>query len=167
MKSTLQKKTKHDYNSETWNLISSIHHSIFFVRQQELKQHHIPIRQLFVLRAIRDLGPGVTLSDIAKRVERQPHVISRQTILMEKDGLIKRQRNTPKSNLLNFKITPKGVHIIEGANESEAIDAIFSSLTYEEQEAMRISLKKILVNIRQFASSNIKEKEEVDFWLTK
>jgi DNA-binding MarR family transcriptional regulator len=167
MESPLQKKDKHDYNSETWNMISSIHHSIFFVRQQELKQHHIPIRQLFVLRAIRDLGPGVTLSDIAKRVERQPHVISRQTILMEKDGLIKRQRNTPKTNQLNFKITPKGLRIIESAQESEAIDAIFSSLTNEEQELMRLSLKKILANIRQFASLNIKEKEEVDFWLTK
>ena len=125
MERKLQKKDKHDYNSETWNLISSIHHSLFFVRQQELKQHHIPIRQLFVLRAIRDLGPNVTLSDIAKRVERQPHVISRQTILMEKDGLIKRQRNTPKSNLLNFKITPKGLRVVEGAKKSGAIDAIF------------------------------------------
>jgi len=94
-------------------------------------------------------------------------VISRQTILMEKDGLIKRQRNTPKTNQLNFKITPKGLRIIESAKESEAIDAIFSSLTDEEQEVMRSSLKKILINIKQFASLNIKEKEEVDFWLTK
>jgi len=154
-------------NSEIWNLIGSIHHSISLIRQQELKQqlkqHHIPIRQLYVLRAIRDLGPDVTLSDVAKRVERQPHVISRQTILMEKDGLIRRRRKTPKSNLLNLQITKKGLNIMEAAAESESIDVIFSSLSEKDKLLVKSALTNILIKVREFASSNIRA--EVDLWL--
>jgi DNA-binding MarR family transcriptional regulator len=153
-------------NSEIWNLIGSIHHSISLIRQQELKQqlkqHHIPIRQLYVLRAIRDLGPDVTLSDVAKRVERQPHVISRQTILMEKDGL-RRRRKTPKSNLLNLQITKKGLNIMEAAAESESIDVIFSSLSEKDKLLVKSALTNILIKVREFASSNIRA--EVDLWL--
>jgi DNA-binding MarR family transcriptional regulator len=163
MKSRNNSKNSQDINSEIWNLISSVHHSVFLIRQQELKQHRIHIRQLYVLRAIRDLGPEVTLSDISKRVERQPHVISRQTILMEKEGLIKRLRNTPKSNVLNLKITPKGLRIIEGAKKSESIEAIFSPLTDEERQNIKLSLKKILMNVKRYASTNIKD--DVDVWL--
>jgi DNA-binding MarR family transcriptional regulator len=137
------------------------------IRQQELKQqlkqHHIPIRQLYVLRAIRDLGPDVTLSDVAKRVERQPHVISRQTILMEKDGLIRRRRKTPKSNLLNLQITKKGLNIMEAAAESESIDVIFSSLSEKDKLLVKSALTNILIKVREFASSNIRA--EVDLWL--
>jgi len=159
----MKKKNLPDYRSEIWNLIGSIHHSVSLIRQQELKQHHIPIRQLYVLRAIRDLGPNVTLSDIGKRVERQPHVLSRQTILMEKDGLIVRTRITPKSNVLNLKVTKKGLRIIEAAQKSESIDTIFSSLSKEENQLTRQALQKILIKVRQYASSNLKD--EVEFWL--
>jgi len=152
-----------DKNYEIWNMIGSVHHSVSVIRQQELKEHRIPVRQLYVLRAIRDLGPDATLSDIAKRVERQPHVLSRQTILMEKDGLIRRERKTPKSNLLNLKITPKGLDIIQSAQKNESIEAIFSSLSDEERQQAKLILKKILINVREYASSSIKD--EVDFWL--
>jgi len=48
------------------------------------------------------LGPKATLSEVARQVERETHVISKQAIRMEKDGLIKRTKNTPKSNLLKL-----------------------------------------------------------------
>jgi DNA-binding MarR family transcriptional regulator len=152
-----------DNSYEIWNMIGSIHHSVSLIRQQELKEHRIPVRQLYVLRAIRDLGPDATLFDIAKRVERQPHVISRQTVLMEKDGLIQRKRETPKSNRLNLKLTPKGLNIIQAAQKNESIEAIFSSLSEEDRRQAKLILKKILTSVREYASSRIKD--EVDFWL--
>ena len=152
-----------DNNSEIWNLIGSVHHSVYLIRQHELKQHGIPIRQLYVLRAIRDLGPNVSLSDIAKRVERQPHVISRQTILMEKDGLIQRKRKTPKTNIINLRITNKGLRIIENAQKSESIDMIFSSISEAEGQQIKSGLKKILVKVKEYSASSIKD--EVDLWL--
>lgn len=152
-----------DNSYEIWDMIGSIHHSVSLIRQQELKERRIQVRQLYVLRAIRDLGPNATLFGIAKMVERQPHVISRQTVLMEKDGLIQRKRETPKSNQLNLKITPKGLHIIQAAPKNESIEAIFSSLSEEDRRQAKLILKKILISVREYASSRIKY--EVDFWL--
>jgi len=159
----MKKSTLSDNSYEIWNMIGSVHHSVTLIRQQELKRHQIPIRQLYVLRAIRDLGSNASLSDIAKRVERQPHVISRQTILMEKDGLIKRKRNTPKTNILNLIITKKGLEIIDAAQKNESIEEIFSTLSEEERQQAKSMLRKILIKVREYASSNIKN--EVDFWL--
>jgi DNA-binding MarR family transcriptional regulator len=86
---------------ELWRLIGRVNHSILVHRQRELRKHHIPVRQLWVLVAITELGPTATLAKVAKELEREPNVISMQTVLMEKDGLIKRIKNTPKSNLCN------------------------------------------------------------------
>jgi hypothetical protein len=55
---------------ELWQQIGRVNHSILLIRQQELRQHHIPVRQFHLLIAIRDIGPNATLSELAKRMER-------------------------------------------------------------------------------------------------
>ena len=91
----MKQKTSGESSFELWRLIGRVNHLILLRRQRELRQHHIPVRQLHVLVTIRDLGPMATLSEVAKRVEREMNVISMQTSIMEKDGLITRIKNTP------------------------------------------------------------------------
>jgi DNA-binding MarR family transcriptional regulator len=82
---------------------------------------------------------------------------------MEKDGLIQRKRKTPKTNIINLIITKKGLRIIEDAQKSESIDTIFSSISDAEGQQIKSGLKKILVKVKEYATSNIKD--EVDLWL--
>jgi DNA-binding MarR family transcriptional regulator len=89
-------------NFELWLSLGKAHHFVDLARQKELNQYGIPHRQTHVLRTIKDLGTNATLAEIAKAVDRKPHVISSQTITMEKDGLIRRIRATPKSSLLRI-----------------------------------------------------------------
>ena len=70
-------------NFEQWLLIGKLSHSINLLRQRELTQFHIPVRQLHVLHLIKDLGPKATLSEVARQAERNDNVISRQTVVME------------------------------------------------------------------------------------
>ena len=97
---TSEKSAKLVSNFELFLLMGKINHLTFLARQRELNHYHIPGQQLHVLRIIQELGPKATLSEVAKNVERKINVISRQTISMEKDGLIKRIKDTPKSRLL-------------------------------------------------------------------
>jgi len=71
------------------------------VRQRELSKYHIPTRQLYILKLIQELGEQATLSEIAKKVERKIDVISRQTVMMEKDGLIKEREPALKQTFKN------------------------------------------------------------------
>jgi DNA-binding MarR family transcriptional regulator len=131
-----------------WQLLGSANHAIGSIRQQELNKHRIPIRQFQVLRTIQDLGSKATLVEVAKLVEREVHVISRQTVLMEKDGLIRRNKITPKSNLLKLELTEKGFKMINAGKPSKSIDTIFSFLTADDRRQMISILNRMIIEAK-------------------
>lgn len=137
---------------ELWLLFGKISHSIFLIRANELRQYDIPARQLDVLHVIKDLGVKATLSEVAKISERQSHVISRQAVMMEKDGLIKRIKNKPKSNQLKLELTQKGINTVKISRQSEAIDDLFSSLTEEEHQQLKSVLDKLSIKLKKHSA---------------
>jgi DNA-binding MarR family transcriptional regulator len=145
----MEKKALELSNFQLWLLIGKVNYSIFLARQRELNRYHIPVRQLHVLRAIHDLGSKATLSEVAGRVERETHWISRQAISMEKDGLITRSRDIPKSKILKLELTETGLHMVKIANRSKTIDAALSVLNKKERQQLASNLNKILVNLKE------------------
>ena len=146
----MKKTTLSKSNFDLWSLIGRVNHTIVLLRQKELSQYHIPVRQLHVLRTIQELGSKATLSDIATQVERETHVISKQAIRMEKDGLITRTKNTPKSNLL--ELTEKGLEMAKMSGQGKALDILFSSLSEEERLQIESILNKILIQAKEYNS---------------
>jgi DNA-binding MarR family transcriptional regulator len=132
-------------NFDIWTLIGSVNHTIVSLRQKELSKYHIPVRQLYVLRTVQALGSNATLSEVARQVEREDHVISKQAVRMEEDGLIKRIKNTHKSNVLKLELTDKGLEMAKMSVESKSLEKLFSSLSLEERSQIESILKKILV----------------------
>ena len=145
----MKKNGLSDANFDLWLLIGKVNHSIVLVRQRELIQFHVPVRQLLVLRTIKELGPRATLAEIAKQSDREVHVISRQAVNMEKDGLIRRIKDAPKSNLLRLELTEKGLEILKISRGSKSIDDILSVLSGEEREQMEKILNKILARLKE------------------
>jgi DNA-binding MarR family transcriptional regulator len=129
--------------------MGKINHLTFLARQRELSYYHIPGQQLHVLRIIQELGTKATLSEVAKNVERKINVISRQTISMEKDGLIRRIKDTPKSRLLRIELTEKGLEMLKIGKESKTVDAILSVLTAKEHQQVYTSLSKVLAKLKK------------------
>ncbi len=145
------KKTQlSESNFALWGLIGELSHSILLTRQKELSQYEIPVRQYELLRNIQAIGSKATLAQVAKRVQREVHVVSRQTVSLEKDGLIKRTKSTRKSTLLTLEITEKGLDMINVARHSKAINAIFSSLSSEERQQLESILSRILVKVQKY-----------------
>ena len=141
-------------NHDLWLLMGKIHHKRMLLRQKELKEYNIPTRQLYMLQAIRDLGSKTTISEIAKTVEREVESISRQMVSMEKDGLIKRTRVSPKSRLLKIELTEKGSQLAKISGKSKAMDKIISVLNTEEQQKLYSLLNRMLIAINEYASEN-------------
>ena len=104
------------------------------------------------LYTLDSLGSQTTLSEVAKVMERKIGVISKQAVIMEKDGLIKRTQDTPKSNLLRLELTEKGLEMVKLARKSKAIDTILSFLKKEEREQMELILGQILVKAKKYDS---------------
>ena len=136
-------------NYELWLLMGRIHHDVVLVRQKELSPYHIPPQQLNVLRTIQYLGEKATLASIAKELERKPNVISRQAAGMEKDGLIKRTNDTPKSRLLKIELTEKGRDMLNIRDESKIIDAAWSFLNEEDRQKLYAVLYRMSTKLKE------------------
>lgn len=139
-------------NFDLWLLIAEIHHGVFLVRQRELRPFGIAPQQLQILRTIQDLGADARLFEIAKRAERKLDVISRQSAIMEYDGLIKRTKDKPKSRLLKLELTEKGREMLKISSESKSLDAAWSFLTAKERLSLYSELKQLLSKINESAA---------------
>ena len=131
-------------NFDLWLLIGQACHLLLLKRRRELVQFQIPPGQLHILHAISVLSPLATISGVANELDRGVHVISRQTVSMEKYGLIKRIKVTPRSNLLTLELTDKGLELVKISKQSKSIDSILSSLTEKERKQLELTLKKII-----------------------
>ena len=137
---------------ELWLLIGKVQHSIRLVRQREIRKYPIPVHHFHILYTIQALGSNATLFEVAKEVERAVHVISRQAVILEADGLIKRIRISPSSKLLRLELTENGFEVIKVAKDSEAIATIFSCLSKEEREQLESISKKLLIQAKNYTS---------------
>ena len=142
---------KESNSDQLWLLLGKIHHKRMLVRQKELSPYNIPPRQLRMLSIIHDLGTKVTLSAIAEKVERKVSVISQQTKNMEKYGLIKRVKDTPRSRLLKIELTGKGLGMIKFDRKSEAMDEIMSVLNEEERNQLHSLLDRLLTKLNEYS----------------
>jgi len=153
----MEKAMLSESNFALWLLIGNISHSMTLLRQRELNEHNLPIRQLHIMVNILALGRKATLAEVAKQVERQIPVVSRQTISMEKDGFIKRIKDKPKSNLLRLELTEKGLNMIKVSRESKAIDAILSFLSEDERQQLNSIFNRIVVNVEEYYRAKYNE----------
>jgi DNA-binding MarR family transcriptional regulator len=141
-------------NFDLWLLIGRVNHEIMLARQKELRQFNIPIRQTLFLYTLQSLGPKATLFEVSKAMERTVPVIAQHAAHMEKDGLIRRIKDKPRSNLLRFELTEKGIEKVKLARKSKAIDAALSFLSKEERQSMESALTLILIQAKQYNSAH-------------
>ena len=141
----MKKTTLAQSNFDLWKLIGRLNHLIVHLPQKELSPYQIPVRRLYVLSTIRAIGANAALSEVARQVERETHVISKPAVRMEKDGLIKRTKNTPKSNLLKLELTEKGLEMAVMSVHSKGLASLFSTLSEEERRQFESILNKVLI----------------------
>jgi DNA-binding MarR family transcriptional regulator len=143
----MNKLTKLESNIEF--LISKIDHAIYYLRQKELNPYDIAPQQLYVLHVINALGSKATAYTIASDIDREVNVVNRLMLKLEKDGLIKRIKNKPKSKLLSVTLTEKGLKMIKISPKSKVINKRLSFLSSDEREQMENMLEKILINLKR------------------
>jgi DNA-binding MarR family transcriptional regulator len=92
---------------------------------------------------------NATLSEVAKHADRKINAICRQSIIMERDGLIERIKDTPKSRLLRMELTNKGRDMLKISKESKSINALYSVLAEEELQQTYSSLIKLFSKLKE------------------
>jgi DNA-binding MarR family transcriptional regulator len=125
-------------------LLGRARHLMYKARQKELTPYCITHQQANLLFILFNLCHKATLTELAKYSYRGTKNVSMQMIRMEKDGLVKKVRETPKSALLSFELTEKGVSTYKNCYKMRSVKAIMSVLSEEERQQLISTLNKII-----------------------
>jgi DNA-binding MarR family transcriptional regulator len=131
-------------------LLGRARHGMLNARQKELTPYHISPRQAYILFILSNLGHKATLTELATHCDRGLNTLSIQMSKMEKDGLVKKAREVPKSTLLSFELTEKGMEIFKKSAEQKADRAIMSVLSEEERVQLIAMLQKIIKSANDY-----------------
>jgi DNA-binding MarR family transcriptional regulator len=131
-------------------LIGRVRHFMNRARQKGLMPYHISPRQATILFILSNLGHKATLSELSKNTDRQINTLSQQITRMEKNGLIRKARETPKSALISFELTEKGLEASKNITKTSSVEAIMSVLTEKERQQLISLLKKLVAGAEKY-----------------
>ena len=126
------------------HLIGKTRHLMFWARQRELTPYHILPRQAYILFLLYNLGHKATLAELSRHSVRSINTLSIQMTRMERDGLVKKLRDNPKSVLLKYELTEKGINAYKLSNKMTSEKEIMSVLSEEERQQLISILKKVI-----------------------
>ena len=125
---------------ELWELLARTQHAIINARELELREHGITPTQAYILLRIYQLRNKATQAQIANFIFRKQNTVSINVKRMEKQGLLKKNRN---GNRITLSLTDKGEQIYKKTLKRQTIDNIMSSLSQKQSEQLRASLEML------------------------
>ena len=154
MDSVEAKISKNSYKY-SWHLIGKASHLLFWVRQRELTPYNILPRQAYILFLLYNLDHKATLAELSRLTDRKPGTLSIIISRMERDGLIKKLRENPRSVLLKYELTKKGIEAYKTSSKMKSEKAIFSVLSEEERQQLISIMEKVIVRTAKYTKAKI------------
>ena len=130
-------------------LMGEARHLMLQTRKKELAQYHITPQQSYIICIIYTLHK-TTLTELARVTNRGINTLSSEMSTMERDGLVKKTREKPKSTLLSFELTEKGIKVYKNSNKGKATIKIMSIFTEEERQQLISMLLKIIDKAKKY-----------------
>ena len=135
-----KKKKTLDKYFDLWELLALTQHAIYNVRELELREYGITPNQAYVLKRIHQLKDKATQVQIAHFTFRKQNTVSINMKRMEKQGLLTRNRNEDRKNLVMLSLTKKGEEAYKKSLGRQTINNVMSSLTEEQIDRMHTYL---------------------------
>ena len=130
-------------------LMGEARHVMLQARKKELAQYRVTPQQSYIIFIIYTLKK-TTLNELAQVTNRGINTLSSEMTTLERDGLVKKTREKPKSTLLSFELTEKGTLVYKSSNKGKATTKIMSVLTEEERQQLITMLLKIIDKAKKY-----------------
>lgn len=130
---------------KTWLQIHQIHNLMRRVENSILSDLGLTDRKHSVLLALENLENPVSVTDVARWLDRNPNGISMLVNRMEKDGLVNKVRDQADQRVVRIEITKKGEDCFERSrkNTRDVIRNIFSGISEDDMLKMTGLLKGV------------------------
>jgi DNA-binding MarR family transcriptional regulator len=133
--------TDHDYN--LWVLLRQTRDAMVKAREKELEKYGISSIQAAVLFNIQAIGSEATPAELSRRLVREPHSVSGLLNRMEKQGLITRNKDLPKRNMVRVMLTEKGKEVYELSTKRISMHDTMAVLSEAERNQLWNTLEKL------------------------
>ena len=133
-----------DPDRDMWLLIARVRQTMLEARRKALAPYNITPQQSHVLRIIHDLGNKATIKQIKKKYYRQLNSMHVQIGKMADKGLLEKTKNNSGTNIVEVRITDKGLEALGQALNTSTIYDIISVLSPEEVQQLNLIMNKLL-----------------------
>lgn len=122
-----------DQEYNLWLLFSHTWRAMFKARERELSGYGITPDQAELLLAVQALGGCTTPAAISRSTLREPHTISGLIDRMNAKGLITKNQDEKRRNVVRVCLTPKGEEAYQNSTRRQVISEIIAGLSIEER----------------------------------
>ena len=131
----------HDYN--VWLLFNHTWRAMFKARERELLTYKITPEQAEVLLAVQALGNKATPAAISRSTLREPHTISGLIDRMVGKGLLTKNKDLDRRNLVRIELTEKGLKAYDHSTARRAIFDAMGELDPKERRSLCCMLERL------------------------
>jgi DNA-binding MarR family transcriptional regulator len=122
-----------------WLLLFQTRSALFKARQNKVGKY-IHSNMAAALVTIWAFDGKVTPALLSRRLFLEPHSMSELVIRMEKKGLITKNKDEKRENIIRISITEKGRDFCSQAVQADFVRKIMSSLSQEQKEQLEVCL---------------------------
>jgi DNA-binding MarR family transcriptional regulator len=135
-----------DFN--LWILLAQTRALLFAAGEQELARYGISLMQGWTLFTIKAIGDRATPAEISRWLGREPHTVSSLLSRMVEMGLVKKEKNLDKKNLVRIRLTTKGEKIYSEGIGMRSIHEILGILNEQERSCLKETLEKLRASVQ-------------------
>ncbi len=128
---------------EFWILMTQVVEGLSKVNENELKPIGLSPVQLGVMYVVKTAKEPLIGSEIARRLVRKPQSVHQLLDRMEKQGMVRRIRNTDGKREVPIELTEKGEELFIEAGKIHVIPEILGQLSSKERKLVRTILEKL------------------------
>ena len=133
-----------DEDFRLWAMIVWTRRAIYRAMAKELQKCGLTVEEtaaMFMIRAIEAVGSNPIPTEVSRWLFREPHSTSTLLVRMERKGLVKRDKDLRRKNLVRVSLTRKGREIFAKAAEFGSLHRMFSGLSHKERQQLEASLR--------------------------
>ena len=127
-----------------WRAFSKVRRAIWKASEKELSRYDITPEQAGVLYMVRNVIPNASQSEISRQMLIEHHTISGTVKRMEAKGLIRREVDAERRNVIRVSLTGKGEEVYRQSVHRRSVRNVFSVLSPEERRQLANCLEKML-----------------------
>jgi DNA-binding MarR family transcriptional regulator len=131
------------------------------LKRKELRKFGSTVEEATMLIHISKLGDKATPTELSRQLLRKHHSITGILLRMEKKGLIKRNKDLKRKNMIRVSMTEKGEAVYQNAKKEDVLDRLVDILSDKQKQDMANYLN--ILRDKAFDLLGTENKPEIPF----